>query len=81
MGQLYLSTLSAFTLKIAPTVANQNFEPVSPLDTQIHVLKTQISNFGLCGNLMVEVCLDVLNEHEQRCGFAICQQISLKFWI
>ena len=36
----------------------------------------KISNFGLSENLVVEVCLGILNEHVQHL-FAICQQISL----
>ena len=39
-------------------------------------LKPKISNFGICENLMVEVCLGILNEYIQRL-FAIYQQISL----
>ena len=58
-------------LRIAHTVDNQNFET-----TKIHISKNEISNFGLGANLMVEVCLCILNEQHL---FAICQQILLNF--
>ena len=40
------------------------------------LINEKILNFGLHEKLMVEVRLDILNEHVQHL-FAICQQISL----
>ena len=63
------------TLKIAYTVDNQNFETASTLDAKIQVLKMKIPNFGLCENLMVDVCLGILNEHVEHL-FVICQHFT-----
>ena len=72
----FVCFFACIALKIAHTENNQNFETPSMLDKKDPCLKTNISNFGIRENLMVEVCLGNLDEHVQHL-FATCQQISL----